>query len=255
MNRFFYFFFIVLGIIGILDSICTVAYSTTNFGNLFPAVVGIILILFSIFHKNIFKFAKSKLGRIMTMLFSFGLIFFAVTFTAFYFTAENFALKTPQKPADAIVVLGAGLDGDQVSKTLSLRLLKAKEYFDKNNDSVIVVTGGQGPRELVSEAFAMNNYLIDLGIPKDKIFMENKSTSTKENFKFAKDILDNYFKEKDYSIIYVTNDFHLYRAGLIAKDFGFNAQGLASKSDPVLLPNFYIREYFSMIKYILTSFL
>ena len=96
----------------------------------------------------------------------------------------------------------------------------------------------------------MKNYLTENGIDEKYILMEDKSSRTVENFEFSKDILDKYFN-KEYTVIYVTNGFHIFRAGMIAEKTGLNAYGLSSESVLWLEPTNYIREYFSLIKYFL----
>ncbi len=68
----------------------------------------------------------------------------------------------------------------------------------------------------------MERYLTEHGIPKEKILKEDRSTSTEENFEFSKEILDSCF-EDDYTIAYITNDFHTYRSGCRAKAVGFSS--------------------------------
>jgi uncharacterized SAM-binding protein YcdF (DUF218 family) len=122
---------------------------------------------------------------------------------------------------DAIIVLGAGIHGERVSLTLRDRLNAAIACYEQNPDAVIVVSGGQGPQEDISEALAMERYLIEHGIPQKSIIKEDKSTSTAENFAFSKVLLDERFGD-GYSAVYVTNDFHIFRAGQIAHDAGLS---------------------------------
>lgn len=240
---------VAVGILFVLNTISVLLVSNFNFGALFPALVGILIIIYSIFRDKIHLFSQNGIGKIIYTVTFIGLLFFIVTFIFSIFIILNNSKKYPSPNAQAIIVLGAGLNGDTVSLTLSYRLDKAAEYSKNNPQAVIVVSGGQGADETVTESYAMKKYLISLGVSEDKIICEDKSSSTYENFKFSKVILDNYFGSSDYRIVYVTNDFHIFRSGMIAKDIGFEAEGLSSPSNPGLIPNYYIREYFSLIKY------
>ena len=80
-----------------------------------------------------------------------------------------------------IIVLGAGLKGDTPSLALERRLEKAAEYMNKNGNAIAIVSGGQGKGETISEAQAMENYLLNHGIREDRIIKEDNSTSTYEN--------------------------------------------------------------------------
>ena len=110
-----------------------------------------------------------------------------------------------------MIVLGAGLRKDKPSMLLRYRLDKAYEYAAEHPDLLIVTSGGQGRDEWIPEGQAMRDYLIEKGLPADRVLAESKSTSTEENFAFSLDIL----KERGYSadtpIVYVSNAFHCYR--------------------------------------------
>ncbi len=121
---------------------------------------------------------------------------------------------------DAIVVLGASVVGKVPSKSLAQRLDVAVTYHDQNPEALIVVSGGQGSNEQISEAAAMRTYLLENGVDEACIVTEDRSTSTAENFEFSKAILDEHF-DGDYTIGYITSDFHIFRAGCIARDVGY----------------------------------
>lgn len=120
---------------------------------------------------------------------------------------------------DAVIVLGAGLRGDRVTIPLKMRLDKAVEYHTKNPYAVIVVSGGQGFQETVSEASAMEKYLIENGVNPDKILTEDMATSTSENMRFSKEILDETLGER-YKTVVITNNFHIFRSMALAKKEG-----------------------------------
>lgn len=239
----------IIGIAGILDSFFILKVSNFNLGNIFPGLVGIIFILYSIFYNQISLFTQHGIGKTIYTITQIGILLFLCSFLICVFIITKFASDKPQNGADAIIVLGAGLHSDKVSQSLAYRLDTAASYYYQNQFAIIVVSGGQGQGESVSEAFAMKQYLIQKGIAENKILMEDKSTNTNENFLFSKTILDKYFQYHDYTVVYVTNNFHTFRSGLIAKKTGLQSEGLSSPSTPYLLPNFYIREYFSVMKY------
>ncbi len=121
---------------------------------------------------------------------------------------------------DAVIVLGCGLRGDKPSRSLRLRLDRAIDYHTKNPAALIVVSGGKGTDEAVSEAQAMETYLLEHGVSSEAILKEDASTSTAENFAFSKALLDKHY-DGDYRIAFISNSYHIYRAGVIARDAGF----------------------------------
>jgi len=150
----------------------------------------------------------------------------------------------PQENADYLVVLGAGLREDRPSLVLMHRLRAAAEYLLDNPESKVVVSGGQGADEWISEAEAMQKELVALGIEESRIFMEDKSTSTNENLIFSKQ-----FIPEDASVVIVTNKFHVFRACYLARETGYESvSGLGADNVRWLNPTNYFRECMAVFK-------
>ncbi|MBQ2841807.1 MAG: YdcF family protein [Clostridia bacterium] len=142
---------------------------------------------------------------------------------------------------DAVIVLGKGLDGDKVPPNLAKRLDKAIDYHKKNPRALIVVSGGKGNDEKLSEAQAMFDYLVSKGIPEEIIIKEDKSTTTYENFVFSTEIIREKLGE-NYSLAFISNRFHIYRAERLAKSIGINAMHLGAGIQWHTVPANYLRE-------------
>lgn len=152
--------------------------------------------------------------------------------------------------SDWIIVLGAQVRGRYITNSLKLRLDEALTYARKFPGVKVIVSGGQGPGEAVSEAEAMAEYLIENGIPCSRIFKEGKSTSTRENFRFSRKYAD---AQHD-KVGIVTNDFHIYRASLIARQEGYQKIYLIpADSNPVFQLNYLVREFFGVIHVLLSD--
>ena len=199
--------FIALGILYNLKSNFTV-------GTVFSYLLGAVLLAYGVFHKALSK----KIPRWLKYTVAFGYIFVLVFTASIYICGNNDNVDYKE---DAIIVLGAGIKGEKIGTNLQKRLDTAIVYHRENPDAIIVVSGGQGPYEDISEALAMERYLVANGIPQDKIIKEDRSTSTQENFEFSKKILDLRFGEGKYKAAYVTNGYHVYRAGIVAENAGF----------------------------------
>lgn len=157
----------------------------------------------------------------------------------------------PKVKADYLIVLGAQVRGTRLTKSLRYRLDAAIAYLKKNPNTKVIVSGGQGPREDITEAKAMKRYLISKGIHENSIIMEEKSTNTYENLMFSKRFMKDNGDHQN--IVIVTNKFHLYRAVSIGKKQGLLVWGLGAKCDRVLAPSYYIREFFAVVKYKLSG--
>jgi len=131
-----------------------------------------------------------------------------------------FAYTAKPVKSDAIIVLGCAVYGDNPSPFFQARLDEALRLYKNGYANYIIVSGGKGPGELISEARAGKDYLTGKGIPEDVILMENSSFSTYENLYFSKKIMH---MESLKTAIIVSNKFHLKRASLIAKRVGIDA--------------------------------
>ena len=153
-----------------------------------------------------------------------------------------------EEELDWIIVLGAQVRGRYITNSLRQRLDTAMAYAERFPGCSVIVSGGQGPGEEISEAEAMARYLSENGIPESRIFREGRSTSTRENFRFSRKYAD---AEHD-KVGIVTNDFHIYRSSLIARQEGYEKiHLLPSDSNPVFQLNYLVREFFGVIQVVL----
>ena len=156
-------------------------------------------------------------------------------------------LNASGKPGlDYIIVLGAQVRESGPSMILRYRLDRAASYLEENPDTICIVSGGQGYNEPFSEAEGMAAYLIDRGIPAERIIKEDQSKTTEENIRNSMAYMDSFA-----SVGIVTNNFHVFRAMQIARDTGLeNSCGIAAGSPARFLPNNMLREFFAEIKYL-----
>ncbi len=212
--------------------------SNMTLGLILQTAIGTFLLLYALFFDGINHLLDNSFGAwVKGVVFaSLTLVFFTITLLSI---SASYSTVTCRE--DAMIVLGAGLRGDQVSQVLAYRLDAAVQYHQMNPDALIVVSGGQGDGEWISEAEAMERYLVKKGVASEVIIKEERATSTLENFKFSKDILDERLGDT-YKLVYTTNRFHLYRAGRLAKDAGLSASRMPAKSAYITLVSDYLRE-------------
>jgi len=149
--------------------------------------------------------------------------------------------RTEEADVDCLIVLGAGLRNGSPSLMLRQRLNMAAEYLLEHGDTPIIVSGGMGRGETITEAEAMSRYLVACGVDESLIWKEEKSTSTRENLVFSMDLMEENGLDTDSVVVaVVTNEFHLYRAKLIAAKTGLTAIGISAKT-----PRFYLRVLYS----------
>lgn len=172
---------------------------------------------------------------------------------------------------DYVIVLGARVKEHTVSNSLKKRLDRAIIYAERNPDTKLVLSGGKGPGEAVSEARAMYDYMVYNGIRPDQLLLEETSTSTVENIAYSKIVIEKDRQRRKKPIIPVfdkakkelyaiapdkpleigvlTSNFHIYRARRTAEKWGFdNVCGISADSDGVLFIHLCVRECASIIK-------
>ena len=196
-----------------------------------------------------------------------GLVIFVVVCILVF---SGVAGKDPEG-VDYVIVLGARVKEHAVSDSLKKRLDKAIEYSEKNPDTILVLSGGKGKDEPISEAEAMYRYLVYNGVNPDRLLLEERSTSTVENIAFSKVVIERHraaekpvpvrpprnmgpegaqmVEDKPLEIGVLTSNFHVFRAVMIARHWGMeNVYGIAARSDRVLFVHMCVRECASILK-------
>lgn len=162
-------------------------------------------------------------------------------FAAYALYSLIYAHLPKHGPYDYLIVLGAGLRGDRPTLPLAYRLEAALRIYEHGDPHpVVIVSGGQGPDEVISESSAMQTYLVDRGMPEGAIVQESRSTSTRENIRYSKELMD--AKGAAYSGVVVTNNFHALRAAILARRCGLDFQCIGCGTKRSYLPAAAIRE-------------
>ena len=154
-------------------------------------------------------------------------------------------------PVSAVIVLGAGVNGETPSLTLRTRIDAAAAYLEEHPDVPVVLSGGQGPGEAITEAECMRRALVRRGVDESRLYPEERSTSTQENLRYSRAILEELGVDPAQRGAIVTSDFHLCRARLM--------WGGDTAAVPAHLPsalyfqcltvNYFIREAFGLAAY------
>lgn len=169
----------------------------------------------------------------------------AFTFAALLLYSWLYRRLPKRRDYDYIVVHGSGLSGTKPTPLLAARLVKAAELWEADGRrATIIVSGGQGPDEAVSEAEAMRAYLVEVrGVPADAVIEERHSTTTMENLRNSKAIMDTRSGAGQYRAAVVTSDYHVFRTAEYAHKIGLAADGVGSKTARYFWPTAFIREF------------
>jgi len=210
----------------------------------FAIAAGEIAFLYSVLKGEIIpEGVLSSIGSALIWMFGFSVFYFSVLLLAFVLHVLLLPLLSRKGRFDTVIVHGCALiHGDKVSKILANRLDLALELYHKSGDkALLVVSGGQGDDETVSEAEAMARYLLERGVPEERILREDKSRSTEENLLNTMRLLSG--RGEAGSLALVTSGYHLYRCLLIAKRLGVNCKGFGAKVAAYYWPSAVIREF------------
>lgn len=219
-----------------------------NLGNVTGIFVLLLIMGYGLFmpwiHGFIRKARKKKAGKIV--LTAAGILAGLAILLAGIETGcmIHAATKAPAEDA-TLVVLGCRTYGDRPSIMLASRLEAAYNYLMENPQAVCVVSGGQGADEPISEGEFMYQYLVKKGIAPERIYRETESTSTRENLLFSKAVIEK--EGLNPQIAIVTNEYHEYRASMVAKALGLEHSAVPAKTPWWLFPTYYIRELYGII--------
>ncbi|MBQ7767056.1 MAG: YdcF family protein [Lachnospiraceae bacterium] len=240
---------IVIGVLGLIWFLTPFAVGRImNLGNGTGAVIMALIMAYGVFmpkiNQAIVKLHTIKIGKII--LTGILIIVGAVILLAGVETAFMIKAATAKPSEDAtVVVLGCRAYGSRPSIMLASRLDAAYEYLTEHSDAICIVSGGQGPDESMSEAECMYLYLTEKGIAPERIYMEDKSTSTRENLLFSQEIIEAEGLNPEIAI--VTNEYHEYRAGMVADALEMEYSAVPARTPLWLFPTYYIRELYGII--------
>lgn len=217
-------------------------------------------------------------------LFTLEGLWFSFTFVALLFYSWIYRILPRRRQYDYIIIHGAGLDGPRPTPLLAGRIDKALELWNKQHQhGKFVVSGGQGADEIVSEAQAMRDYLLEKGVSADAILMEDKSTTTWENLRYSlaiinadratgvdatssaavassgdvtttasdastSDVSGTATSSSGFTTAVVTSDFHVFRCAEYAHNLGIKADGIGSHTKGWYWPTAFIREFIAITK-------
>ena len=221
----------------VLDTIMVSFLSNYNLGVILPAVLGLPLLLLGLFWPHMDAGFWLFVRRFVLICYGLGCLFLLFLGSLMLRAID----RGEHGDYDALIVLGAAVHGDRVTWVLSNRLDTACDYAAGHPDAVLVVSGGQGDGESVTEASAMAKYLAAKGIDPGRILLEDRAESTAENFAFSKAVIDEKLGP-DASIGFVTTRFHVYRASRVARKGGIAARGLGAPDVWYIALNNFLRE-------------
>ena len=156
----------------------------------------------------------------------------------------------PDSSCQYLILLGAGVNGTTPSQSLQERIDAASIYLKAHPDVHCILSGGQGSGEDISEAQCMFQALTAAGIAPERFWLEDKSTSTKENITFSLALIREKTGELPKEIGILSSRYHLYRAGIFAREHGVEPVCIGAETQRFeLFLSYFVREIFAVCFY------
>lgn len=161
------------------------------------------------------------------------------------------ARHEPDLDKDFLIILGCGFRKDGTpSPLLRGRLDRALRFAEKQEAAtgkapIFVTSGGQGPDEVCSESACMKRYLLEQGVPEERILEEDRSTDTFENMKYSKAQI--WKVNPQGKIAFATTNYHVFRSGLYARRVKMRAVGMGADTKWYFWPNASVREFVGLL--------
>ena len=157
----------------------------------------------------------------------------------------------PEPDKDFLIILGCGFRKDgSPSPLLRGRLDRALRFAEKQEAAtgkapIFVTSGGQGPDEVCSESACMKRYLLEQGVPEERILEEDRSTDTFENMKYSKAQI--WKVNPQGKVAFATTNYHVFRSGLYARRVKMRAVGMGADTKWYFWPNASVREFVGLL--------
>ncbi len=175
----------------------------------------------------------------------------AVLFTVYAAAISVFMIRSarnrPPSGDTTLVVLGCRVKNGEPSRMLRKRLDRACSYLEGHSGTRVVVSGGKGSDEKMSEAQCMKDYLVRRGIAPERIYMEDRSYDTSQNLRYSMELIRREGLCEEITI--VTDGYHQLRASMLAKKQGIRTHSLSASTSWWLLPSYWVREWLGIAYY------
>ena len=225
--------FIILGIICLFIFIAPLPGIVFNIGSALGIASGCALILYGLFRKKLPE-------KIHTAAHVLAVLALAALLVLGGLQVSGTRRRPEEGQAVTMVILGCRVNGTEPSLMLWNRINTAQKYLEEHPDVKAVCSGGQGSDERISEARCIYEKLVQAGIGAERLYLEEGSSSTKENIAFSKALIEKEGLAPD--VLLVSNDYHCYRALQLAEKAGMNAYAWPARTASYLIPTYVLRE-------------
>lgn len=188
---------------------------------------------------------KGSLGTAIYIIISFSAVYLLALMAMYVLSALlNLIHLRKKRHLNYIIVLGAGLNGSQVTPLLAGRINRGIQLLERNPQAFLIMSGGQGPGENLPESAAMAAYAGEKGVDPGRILQEQMSSTTEENLRFSRALMEGARPR----VAIVTTSYHVFRALLLAKRQGMRCVGFGAETKWYFTLNAILREFAGYLK-------
>ena len=241
---------IMVGILGLMAFVLKFCVPGYSFSALVCCCLAGIILFYTVtgLLRPRFPGSVGWIRRIFTGCLAAGILVVAVTEAVII----RASFGTPDKTPQYMVVLGAKVRQDGPSISLWDRIYAAAEYLEENPGVIAVLSGGQGKDEPMSEAQAMYQELVMLGVDPQRLWLEEQATSTWENLNFSLELIQEKTGERPQTLGVLSSEYHLFRASLFTKACGVEFVGIPAQTSRLSQKiNHFMREVAGVWHYLL----
>ncbi|CAM3159612.1 YdcF family protein [Lactiplantibacillus plajomi] len=219
--------------------------------NMLTLILGLAILILPVLSNAITTRVPRPLSYWMNLFPNMVIIYVAFWFYNYLTMLVIYQFNWPRLRQDYIIVLGAGLlNGDQVSPLLAQRIMRGLKFYQRQqrktgHPAKMIFSGGQGADETVPEGRAMLAYAVQHGLPAADGLAETRSKTTFQNMQYSKVLVDQGGLKRP-RVIFVTNNYHTFRAAMFAKQAGLKADGIGARTARFFLPDAILREYIAI---------
>ena len=196
---------------------------------------------------------RTLLGKVylpLKALMCAGMVLYAFSFAALvgYIYLSPAAHPGDSGEGQLYLVFGAKVKAEGPTKTLASRLRLAAEAMLEDESGIAIVSGGQGPDEPFTEASCMKEYMVSLGVPAERILLEERASNTRENIDYSVALAEE-AGLADRKLVCVSSETHIPRIRLMCRRSGVEAQYMKAETpEKAFLFTAWVREYLSYVK-------
>lgn len=212
-----------------------------RFAGILLCVIGAVVLLFGLL--DALKDRLPKTTKLIRILLRIGIciVLLAAIGTGIWVGICCKGADAPQ--SDFVIVLGAGVNGDVPSRSLSERLTATQAYLEQYPDAIAILSGGKGDGENISEALCMYRWLTERGVAPDRLRLEERATTTEENLCYSLALIEAEYGAKPETAAVVSSAYHLARASLLAEKARLHMLGVpAATGNPIYFCQMFLRE-------------